>query len=333
MKKLIVFLALIPLAVFFLASCGKTETYQTTEGSTHTYYRIKYLYKEPLDEEIQELIKAYHHAINPFDSTSIISAVNKNTSMQVDSLFIQAFDSSMKLSEETGGIFDVTCAPLINLWGFGFQNMGEKTQAEIDSLKQFVGYQKIRINGNEVVKDDPRILLNFSAIGDGYLCDLIAELLESHGIKNYLVDIGGEVMACGKNPKGNPWTIGINKPVDDTLGVNQEIQQIIQLPKKVGVATSGNYRNFYIKDGKKYAHTIDPRTGYPADGDILSATVIASSGTRADGFATAFMAMGRKKAKEFIARHPELEYYFIYADEQGNYVSEYSEGMKKFFKE
>mgnify|MGYP002960713702 FL=1 len=177
--------------------------------------------------------------------------MNNNTNMQVDTLFTRAFNSCTKISEATDGIFDVTCAPLINLWGFGFKNMGAVTQAEIDSLKGFVGYDKVKIQGDQVVKEDPRILLNFSAIGDGYLCDLIAELLERHGIKNYLVDIGGEVMACGKNPKGNPWTIGINKPVDDTLGVNQEIQQIIQLPQKMGVATSGNYRNFYIKDGKK----------------------------------------------------------------------------------
>lgn len=333
MKKIIAFLALLPLAVFLLTGCEKPETYQTTEGTTHTYYRIKYLYKEPLDEEINAMIKAYHHAINPFDSTSIITAVNNNTCMTVDSLFIRAFNSSMKISEATDGIFDVTCAPLINLWGFGFKNMGTVKPGEVDSLKTFVGYHKIHLKGDQVVKDDPRILLNFSAIGDGYLCDLIAELLERHGIKNYLVDIGGEVMACGKNPKGNPWTIGINKPVDDTLGINQEIQQIIQLPKKVGVATSGNYRNFYIKDGKRYAHTINPKTGYPANGDILSATVIAPNGTNADGFATAFMAMGREKAKQFITHHPELEYYFIYADEKGNYVSEYSEGMKKFFKE
>lgn len=333
MKKIIALWALLPLAIFLLTGCEKPATYQVTEGSTHTYYRIKYLYKESLDEEINAMIKAYHHAINPFDSTSIISAVNNNTNMQVDTLFTRAFNSCTKISEATDGMFDVTCAPLINLWGFGFKNMGAVTQTEIDSLKKFVGYDKVKIQGKQVVKEDPRILLNFSAIGDGYLCDLIAELLERHGIKDYLVDIGGEVMANGKNPKGNPWTIGINKPVDDTLGVNQEIQQIIQLPQKTGVATSGNYRNFYIKDGKKYAHTINPKTGYPADGDILSATVIAPNGTYADGFATAFMAMGREKAKKFITSHPELEYYFIYADDQGNFISEYSEGMKKYFKD
>lgn len=337
MRKEKILSTLLPLLVLLFYSCSKPDTYQTTEGATHTYYRIKYLAKNPLDKEIQQLIQDYYHAINAFDSTSIISAVNRNIPIQTDSLFERAFLACNQIYLNTDGIFDPTCAPFINLWGFGFQKMEMVGSEDIDSLKAFVGYNKIRLENHQVIKEDPRTLINFSAIGDGYLCDLIAELLEKHEVYDYLVDIGGEVTARGNNPKGKPWTIGINKPTDDTLGINQEIQQIIQLPEKVGVATSGNYRNFYVKDGKRYAHTINPKTGYPAESDILSATVIASNGTEADGLATAFMAMGREKAKAFVREHrqqyPQLEYYFIYADDKGNFCSEYSEGMKKFLKE
>lgn len=313
-----------------LAACTPERTYHVTEGHTHTYYRITYLHDRSLDREITDEIQRFYHSLNPFDSLSIVSAVNMNRDVEVDSIFIHAFRVAEEVSRQTEGMFDITCAPLINAWGFGFKNMGRVTPALIDSLKSFVGYEKVRLEGSRVVKDDPRIMLNFSAVGDGCICDLIATRLDSLGIDDYLVDIGGEMTAKGVNPKGLPWHIGINKPVDDSTQTNNEIQQIIELSDRRGIATSGDYRNFYVRDGRKYAHTINPKTGYPAAADILSATIMARDCIVADAYATSCMALGREEAKKLLARHPELEYYFIYADSTGTFRTEYSPGMEKY---
>ena len=161
----------------------------------------------------------------------------------------------------------------------------------IDSLLQITDYEKVKLENGRVIKQDPRIMLSCSAVAKGYSVDVIAQLLDRKGIKNYMVDIGGEVVVKGVNPKNNLWRIGINKPIDDSLSVRQDLQTVLDLTD-LGMATSGNYRNFYYKDGKKYAHTIDPRTGYPVQHNILSATVIAEDCMTADALATAFMVMG-----------------------------------------
>ena len=176
----------------------------------------------------------------------------------------------------------------------------------------------LHLNGNRVEKDDDRILLDFSAIAKGYGSDCVARLLDSCGVQNYMVEIGGEVVVRGCNKNGNPWGIGITKPVDDSLSVNQELQTVLRLTD-CAVATSGNYRNFYYKGGKKYAHTIDPRTGYPVQHTLLSATVIADNCMRADALATAFMVLGVDSAMAYCERHPETEGYFIVAADSGRY--------------
>lgn len=322
---------LIPILCLVLAVCAcSPERYHVTQGHTHTYYRITYRYDRPLDNEIRDEIQRFYHSLNPFDSLSIVSAVNANRDVEVDSIFVHAFRVAEEVSRQTDGMFDITCAPLINAWGFGFKNMGTVTPALIDSLKTFVGHEKVRLEGRHVVKTDPRVLLNFSAVGDGCICDLIARKLDSLGIDDYLVDIGGEMTAKGVNTKGLPWHIGINKPVDDSTQTNNEIQQIIELSDRRGIATSGDYRNFYVRDGKKYAHTINPKTGYPAAADILSATIMAEDCIVADAYATSCMALGREEAKRLLARHPELDYFFIYADSTGAFRTEWSEGMEKY---
>lgn len=318
------------LCAMVLFSCQEKTQYFETVGRLHTPYHIKYSYTKALDKEIQEALKGYYHSINPFDSTSIISHVNRNETVEVDSLFGIVFNKAMEISQKTDGMFDVTCAPLINLWGFGFSKKDSVTPQAIDSIRSFVGYTKVHLQGNRVTKDDPRILLNFSALGDGLSCDVIANLLDSKGIENYMIEIGGEVMAKGLNPKGECWRIGINKPTDDPAGLNQELEEIVHLCGKVGLATSGNYRNFYEKDGKKYGHTINPITGYPAEQDILSATIIAPDCTTADGYATSFMALGSEKARELKKRVPEIEYFIIYTDSVGNYKTEHSEGFTQY---
>lgn len=325
------FLFVLVLTVF--SGCQNGKQYFEFAGMTHTPYHIKYEYTRQLDEEIMSEIKAYYQSLNPFDSLSVISRINRNEEVEADSLFAATFRKVISFSEQTDGLFDVTCAPLINLWGFGFSNRDSITPQVVDSIRAFVGYQKIHLHGNRVVKDDPRMLLNFSAVGDGGMCDLVAQLFDRLGVGNYLVEIGGEVMAKGLNPNGQSWKIGISKPVDDPSGMNHELEQILHLKKRMGVATSGDYRNFYLKDGKKYAHTINPLTGYPAGQDILSATIIAPDCLTADAYATAFMVMGSKKAREWKQQVPEIEYLIIYTDENGNYATEHSAGMEQYLSE
>lgn len=317
--------------ILMFTACTKQKQYFEESGSVfHTIYHIKYEGSEILTEKIDAEFQKFNLSLNPFNPNSIISKVNRNEAVEADDWFIEVFNKANEVSDHSEGIFDITCAPLVNLWGFGFSKMDSVTPQMIDSIKQFVGYQKVRLDGRKVVKDDSRILLNCSAIAKGYASDIIARLLEREGIENYMVEIGGEVTMKGVNQNGKCWRIGINKPEDDSTGVKNDIEEVVQLCKKGGVATSGNYRNYYIKDGKKYAHTIDPRTGYPSEQSILSATIVAEDCITADAYATAFMAMGLEKAREAAKNIPGIEYYVIYSDENGKHQIEYSTGMLQY---
>lgn len=329
MQKKISFLASLWILVF--TACTGQKQYFVESGSVfHTVYHIKYEAPELLTEKIDAEFQKFNLSLNPFNPNSIISKVNQNEPVDADDWFIEVFNRAKEVSDHSDGVFDITCAPLINLWGFGFSKMDSVTPQMIDSIKQFVGYQRVRLDGRKVIKDDPRILLNCSAIAKGYACDVIARLLEREGIKNYMVEIGGEVAMKGVNQNGNCWRIGINKPEDDSTGIKNDIEEVVQLCKKGGVATSGNYRNYYVKDGKKYAHTIDPRTGYPSEQSILSATIVAQDCITADAYATAFMAMGLEKARQVAENIPDIEYFVIYADENGKHQIEYSKGMLQY---
>ena len=317
--------------ILMFTACTKQKQYFEESGSVfHTIYHIKYEGSEILTEKIDAEFQKFNLSLNPFNPNSIISKVNRNEPVEVDDWFIEVFNRAKEVSDHSEGIFDITCAPLVNLWGFGFSKMDSVTPQMIDSIKQFVGYQKVRLDGRKVVKDDSRILLNCSAIAKGYASDIIARLLEREGIENYMVEIGGEVTMKGVNQNGKCWRIGINKPEDDSTGIKNDIEEVVQLCKKGGIATSGNYRNYYIKDGKKYAHTIDPRTGYPSEQSILSATIVAEDCITADAYATAFMAMGLEKAREAAKNIPGIEYYVIYSDENGKHQIEYSTGMLQY---
>lgn len=290
--------------ILMFTACTKQKQYFEESGSVfHTIYHIKYEGSEILTEKIDAEFQKFNLSLNPFNPNSIISKVNRNEAVEADDWFIEVFNKAKEVSDHSEGIFDITCAPLVNLWGFGFSKMDSVTPQMIDSIKQFVGYQKVRLDGRKVVKDDSRILLNCSAIAKGYASDVIARLLEREGIENYMVEIGGEVTMKGVNQNGKCWRIGINKPEDDSTGIKNDIEEVVQLCKKGGVATSGNYRNYYVKDGKKYAHTIDPRTGYPSEQSILSATIVAEDCITADAYATAFMAMGLEKAREAAKKY------------------------------
>ena len=322
------------LSIVFFQSCNDKTNYYKISGAIHTPYHITFKSNDPdkIKGLIQNELRAYYHALNPFDSLSIISKVNQNKDVEVDSIFINAFQEAEKISDLSDGMLDITCAPLINLWGFGFSKKDSITPHTIDSLLTFVGYNKVKVRNNRVVKDDPRILLNFSAVGDGCICDLIADLFEKNGIEDYLIEIGGEMSLKGINPDGAPWKVAIAKPIDDNACMQDEIiNQVLNISERMGIATSGDYRNYYIKDGKKYAHTLNPRTGYPASQNILSATVLTEKCIVADGLATAIMSMGTERFDEFKKKVPDLNYFIIYSDSLGNYQTEYSSQMRKYF--
>ena len=300
--------------------------YQHNEGMVFgTFYKITYQYENDLREGIEREMKKVDDALSPFNKNSIISAVNENKPVALNDMFMSVYDLARTVSEDTDGAFDITVAPLVNAWGFGFKHNIAPTKSTIDSIMNFVGYKKVRMMGRTIMKDDPRVMLDCSAIAKGYGSDVVAHYLESMGISNYLVEIGGEIVAKGSNPKGKPWAIGVEKPVDDSLAVKSELQTVLNITD-MAMATSGNYRNFYYKDGKKYAHTIDPKTGHPVQHNILSATVIAKRCAMADAYATAFMVVGLDKAKEILGRHKDLTAYIIY-DKGGKYGIWHTEGL------
>lgn len=322
---------LVGLCIILFNACTSKDLYYEDSGTVfHTLYHIKYQAPSLMTEQIDKELQEFNLSLNPFNPNSIIAKVNNNQEVEVDAWFANVFNKAREVSERTDGAFDITCAPLINLWGFGFSKMDSVTPQMIDSIKSFVGYKKVHLEGKKVEKDDTRLLLNCSAIAKGYASDVIAEVLERNGVENYMVEIGGEVTMKGVNANGECWRVGINKP-DMSPGTTQnDIEEVVQLCKKGGIATSGNYRNFYVKDGKTYAHTIDPRTGYPAEQNILSATIVANDCMTADAYATAFMAMGLEKAREVATSIPEIEYFIIYANENGEHQVEYSKGMIQY---
>lgn len=325
-------IALILGTIFVLNKNNNREPYNTVSGGIFgTIYHITYQYDGNLKPEIEQELKKFDASLSPFNNKSVISRINRNETAQTDSFFRTVFKRSMEISQLTGGAFDITIAPLANAWGFGFKKGDWPTPNTIDSLQQLIGYGKIELRGDTVYKHDPRIMISASAIAKGYAVDVIAKLLDRKGIKNYLVEIGGEIVASGINSRKENWRIAINKPVDDSLAVNQEQYAVLELTGK-GLATSGNYRNYYYKDGKKYAHTIDPTTGYPVEHNLLSTTVIASDCMTADALATAFMVMGLKKAEEFTRQYPDIAAYFIYTDEDGTYRSSSTESMKQYIR-
>ena len=241
-------------------------------------------------------------------------------------MFIEVFKLSQQVSKDTDGAFDITVAPLVNAWGFGTKSEEMPDQHAIDSLLTIIGYQKVSLVGRQVKKTDARVMLDCSAIAKGYGTDAAAHLLKEKGITNYMVEIGGEVVTHGINEQRIPWKIGVTKPTDDALATSHELQTVLNLTDKA-MATSGNYRNFYYKGGRRYAHTINPKTGYPVQHNILSATVIADDCARADAYATAFMVMGFDGAKEVLKRNPDLMAYLIYDDDGINRVW-YSSGLQ-----
>ena len=329
MKKVLpILFILVVLVVAGIAVGRKNADYQHDSGLVFgTSYNITYQSNDNLKPEIEKALAEVDASLSPFNEKSVITHVNKNEAVTLDDHFITVFRLSSEIYKDTEGAFDITVAPLVNAWGFGFKNGITPDRHAIDSLMQFVGFDKVKLQDGKIIKTDDRLMLDCSAIAKGYGVDAVAKMLKSKGISNFMVEIGGEIVASGENPKGAPWRIGVSKPDDDSVSVSNEIQGIINISNRA-MATSGNYRNFYYKGGKKYAHTIDPKTGCPVQHSILSATVVSDECAKADAYATAFMVMGLDKAKAVLARHKDMMAYFIYSDDKGNNKVWYSPSLK-----
>lgn len=297
---------------------GKENVYQHDSGFVFgTIYNITYECADNHKTGIEAVLKEVDNSLSPFNDSSIITAINKNVDVEVDKKFEEVYNLARLVHDNTDGAFDITVAPLVNAWGFGFKSGNMPSANEVDSLKKLIGLEKTSLANKHVKKADPRIMLDCSAIAKGYGVDVVARYLDSIGVENYMVEIGGEVVVKGHNDSGKAWRIGVTKPTDDSLAADQEIQTVLSLTN-TAMATSGNYRNFYYKGGRKYAHTIDPKTGYPVQHNILSATVIANSCAKADAYATSFMVMGLEKARKVLQKQKDLKAYFIYSDSKGN---------------
>lgn len=295
--------------------------WQKSEGAVFsTFYHTTYQSSVSLQKEIDAALDSVNNSLSMFNPKSTLSLINSNEDNHIDAMLEEVFLLAQRISQATDGAFDVTVAPLVNAWGFGFKNGTMPDSLQVDSLRGLVGWQRVSIADGRMTKDDPRMILDFSAIAKGYGCDVVANVLRRHGVKNFMVEIGGEVVVEGHNAKRKLWSIGVNKPEDDTLNVNNELEEILHLTD-CAMATSGNYRNFYMtEDGRKVAHTIDPHTGYPVQHSILSATVLAPTCAEADAFATSFMVMGLEKAKLVLEAQKQLQVFLIYADGQKNKV-------------
>ncbi len=318
--------------VVLLRQCRATEgnAYHRNEGMIfNTIYHFTYEAREDYQSQIEAELQRFDASLSPFNPSSIISRFNRNdTAVVADAWFETVFARSKEVWRDTGGAFDPTVSPLINAWGFGFKTGAPVTPETVDSLWHLVGMERMELVDGRLHKDDPRMSLNFSAIAKGYAVDVVASFLREKGVKNFLVEIGGEVAAQGKNARGETWRVGIDTP-DEANVAGGEIEAVVMLDD-AALATSGNYRNFRVVNGRRVAHTIDPATGYPVQHSLLSATVLAPDCMTADAYATAFMVLGVDKSLEIAARNPGIEAYLIYAVDSLTTSVAMTPGMKQY---
>ena len=300
-----------------------------------TTYHITYenSTKRDYSQDIDSILKAFDKSCSMYDSTSIISRINNNDpTVEADNWFVDVFNKSAEVNTVSGGAFDITVGPVVKAWGFGISPIAKHDKAYIDSLLQYVGMEKVRLEGRKVIKKYPGVKLDVNALAQGYSVDVVCDFFQSKGIRNYLVEIGGEVRGKGTNAKDKFWHIGIDKPSDGNISQGTQLQAVIEINNKA-LATSGNYRAFYVENGVKYGHTIDPKTGFPERNTMLSTTVISDDCITADAYATAFMVLGIDKSKELFAKLKGMEVYFVYSNQKGEYEIFISEGMKKMIVE
>jgi len=293
-------------------------TYFHNEGRVFgTYYNIRYSATTDLQDSIHAALQAFDNSLSLFNPHSVLSAVNANRDTTTDAAFEAMWSEAERVYTLSNGAFDITVAPLVNFWGFGnkeknLQSSISNLQSSIDSLREFVGFEKVQLADHRIIKSDPRVQLDGGAVAKGQACDMIAAMLQRQGCANWLVDIGGEVVCHGLNAKGEPWHVGITKPNLNNEGAQEDLQEILAVTD-ICMATSGNYRNYYYEGDERRSHTIDPRTGYPVQHSVLSATVVSSTCMRADAMATACMVLSETEALDMIARAGDAACYLLVA--------------------
>ncbi|WP_452223283.1 FAD:protein FMN transferase [Lacinutrix chionoecetis] len=315
MKNIILFLLIIT-----IVSCKQEPKNTKLSGSVFgTFYDITYSSSknESYQKQIDSIFSIINKSMSNYQVDSDISKLNKHQLDIVDDHFVNVFIASKEIYKATNGVFDPTIGTLVNAWNFGSEENKTKLDSiKVDSLMQFVGFERLLINTNTntIIKSHPRPYIDFNAIAKGYAVDVVSMYLENNNITDYMVNIGGELRTKGINvEKQNGWTVGIENPNFDG---SQSYDKVFELKDKA-MATSGTYRKFKLdENGKRYAHIIDTKTGYPAKTNILSVSVIAETCMMADGYATAIQAMGIEKAKQLLARHQELQAYLIFENEK-----------------
>jgi len=305
---------------FLMLGCSKYEAFDGfTQGTTyHIIYERKGLFSTSpvkMKGEVDSILAHFDLSLSAYEPNSIISRINRNDPQVVpDSDFLIVFNKSLEVFEDSEGAFDITVGPLVNAWGFGPGRKKDMDSMIVDSLLQYVGMNKVKLINNKIVKKIPEIKLDVNAIAQGYSVDVVSNFFKEKRINNFLVEIGGELRTNGTKKNGALWKVGVDKPYDNNYIPGQNLQIILKL-KDCSLATSGNYRKFFEKDGVKYSHSINPKTGYPVKDSLLSATIIAKDCITADAYATTCMVMGLEKSKVFISERDDLEAYLIYSSE------------------
>jgi len=335
---LVVFVCLVAIVGYYLVNKSevaavKAVEYIHNEGQTQgTTYSATYQQPDGRDlkAKIEERLQQFEMSLSTYNPNSIISRINNNDpTVKTDLDFETIFYAAQEAAARTDGALDITVGPLVKAWGFAFGNNDHSKLPKVSEFLPYVGYKKVRIENHKVIKDDPRILIDANSIAQGYSVDVIAKLLSDNGCKNYMIEIGGEVACKGLNAKGEKWKIGIDKAIDDSTSMNEELQTILSITD-CAVTTAGDYRKFYIKDGKKYSHIINPHTGYPANSNLLSVTIVAPTAIMADAYDTPFMVLGVDSCLKVCKSIPGMECYLIYVDKNGKNQIVYSEGFKKY---
>jgi thiamine biosynthesis lipoprotein len=318
-----------------ISSCEKPVSPVRVQGTAQgTYYSVVYFDSagRNFKPQFDSILKAYDQSVSLWVSNSLLSKVNRNdTTVELDQWFKDNFELSKQVYWKTKGAFDCTVEPLVQAWGFGFEAAGNVDSTSIDSMMKFVGFDKVQLINGKIIKKDPRIKFDFNAIAQGYSVEVISNFLERKGIANYLVDIGGEVKATGEKPGGKAWKVGIEKPAS-SKNAERHLKAVIELRNR-SVATSGSYRKYYEKNGIRYSHTIDPKTGFPVKHSLLSVSVLAKNTALADAYATAFMVMGLDKSLTFLKANDSLEAFFIWSDSSGFYRTYATQGFERLIVE
>ncbi len=318
--KYLLLLAIV--AIVGAVSCkNQKNQYFTNEGVVWTTeYHIKYEASADLNDSIQLLFKAIDESASAFNKQSLITAINDNMTNECDAFIVKLYNKAVEVNHASEGLYDPTVMPLVNAWGFGYKSGELPTQAQLDSILQFVGMEHTSLTGNKIVKDDPRVQFDFSSIAKGMACDEVAAMLERNGVENYMVEIGGEVVAKGVNQTRQPWHVSIDMPEpDDSDGVKHNSALVINLDGQA-VATSGSYRKYKESGGKKLSHIVNPKTGGSETSRLLSVSIIATDCMTADAWATACMAMGEEKTKAMMQDHNTLGVMTISVNDDGDFV-------------